>query len=617
MPKITTLEQLEQYVENHPVARLCSAVVLELDDARKARTPVWVARERIRSLAGDYKNVVIETDAALNQILYNALREHELYLHVSLNSPTLVAYTRPNTDGGPRDIQVQTKLGKLLREFTDLSDNEINAIANAFTQQQLTKGQKVELTTHPDEIMDIYRTLNVTSCMSYAATKWKLRHNYFLPSTDVEVQERIDAFRAARGRKRVLHPVMWYALAPDLALAYYSASNKLQARAIVNTKHRVYTRVYGNSHLGDMLKSAGYSYSQSLGVCKSAILVATTSLSSKNLALLPYVDTCDPYATINVKAGVMYVGRPEHEAPPNFSIGQARNYTLGGNEVGNYRTAEDMQAATCSLCKGFLPAKRYAFHLPQGTACRECACNEIRDKRLYPVMSLLPDDPVPMIVFAPKEAIATVSSLAVKRLSSDTVISTSECYTLIYPYRVRIETAEIDDFLNNLDRTCTHAVHRSVLPELVTDVATGFNIFRSEAVVAIAPDESVGYTITPTRSVYSQWLQDTYGTTRVLTNASADYPPHLQIATYSNRFYLKDDIVLANDRTKAQVRVPWTLSSVVFDMHTQQWWYIPSLLQYVVNPRKNSNGSTTVDRIDVPSSHSLAHLFQPESQQIA
>ncbi len=152
---------------------------------------------------------------------------------------------KDNQDG--EGIRTKTTLGRFLKKFSTLTDNEIKA----FSENYSSKFQKRCLffipNTNPDGWEDVYEHgWGYNSCMVYNKTG-----NTYLDDR-------------CHGE---YHPARAYAYPDnDLALVYmanreWSADNEgfnVYSRAIVNIKNKTYLKIYGDDSMSHLLEHVGY-----------------------------------------------------------------------------------------------------------------------------------------------------------------------------------------------------------------------------------------------------------------------------------------------------------------------------------------------------------------------
>jgi len=97
MEKITTKEQFVETYTEAAQAEVLRVAFLNDDD-------FWIAREHARILSEEYNPVRIEGDDPLR------------FLHVSVDNPDMVAYTK-DAEHGRADIQTRTTMPKYCEKF--------------------------------------------------------------------------------------------------------------------------------------------------------------------------------------------------------------------------------------------------------------------------------------------------------------------------------------------------------------------------------------------------------------------------------------------------------------------------------------------------------------------
>lgn len=193
----------------------------------------------------------------------NATIHREHYVHVSLDDPTMLAFTE-NADKGQRDIQMRLKPGKYLKKFFGdiLTDAQVT-----FYAEWQAKGERpaanadLHFASTQDEIVEVYEA-RISSCM-----------------------KDMDCVRVYG--------------AGDLAVAYLENDlDGVYARALCWPERKVYGRVYPDGGSGDAListlRSKGYvSLREKPDGFDGARLLAIESDEGYGEAyVMPYLDNC-------------------------------------------------------------------------------------------------------------------------------------------------------------------------------------------------------------------------------------------------------------------------------------------------------------------------------------
>lgn len=221
---------------------------------------VWREREKQRLREGVYQPVPWAHEPWINV-------EH--YAHLSLEFPDAMAYT-PNEESGHADRQLRTRPGKYLKQFyPQLTQQQIDDYCASIRADR----SAFTLTTEPDIIESVYQH-GPTSCMSHA----------------------LDYYHPACGQ----HPVRVYGNSPDLALVYLGSPQDCSARAIVWPERKIFSRIYGDSALRNLLLNAGYADGSLQGARLRKIAVELDGYSASETYLMPYIDGIDS-ATIKGK----------------------------------------------------------------------------------------------------------------------------------------------------------------------------------------------------------------------------------------------------------------------------------------------------------------------------
>ncbi len=183
---------------------------------------------------------------AYSHILLPSLDEGYITYYSSVNK-----LLKNNSDG--KGIRTKTTLGRFLKKFSTLTDNEIRILAEAYNAKFKQEFLFFIPNTNPNGWEDVYENAwGFSSCMMYSAPKKKYLDN------------------RCHGEH---HPARAYAHPEnDLALAYiankewFAGNNeglKVYARTIVNTRNKTYLKIYGDSSTNSLLELAGYTKNSS------------------------------------------------------------------------------------------------------------------------------------------------------------------------------------------------------------------------------------------------------------------------------------------------------------------------------------------------------------------
>lgn len=175
------------------------------------------------------------------------------FAHLSLKHPGQIAYT-PSDDHGYADRQVVLKPGKYLEQY----------FSEVFTREQIAgyvDGVKaytgdLQITRDPLEIRSIY-TGGPRSCMSRIT---------------------------ARYVSAPVHPSEAYGNSPDLALAYLGTLDHATARCVIRPDDKIYSRIYGDTTLAQILRLNGFKEGSLSGARLRAIK------HDEGIYVMPYVD---------------------------------------------------------------------------------------------------------------------------------------------------------------------------------------------------------------------------------------------------------------------------------------------------------------------------------------
>lgn len=257
----------------------------------------WKDRETKRFETGDYLRCDILEKKGL------IIPDH--FLHLSKENIFSLAYTKSDEKGREDKQTTISVIGYLETYFADKTKAaERNSIKKLHEQEVLKRTVKFAYT--PDDIEYVYTHFDenvgdlADSCMRY----------------------NIEEFSSH------IHPVRVYG-AGDLAIAYLANSEgETTHRALVWPEKKIYSRVYGDSQLHDVLKSLGYEKSsyydeENAKSIKGARLlnIASENDEFKNHLVLPYID--DP---VNVEFHedsqfLLLVGEETGQAEPQDAGG--------------------------------------------------------------------------------------------------------------------------------------------------------------------------------------------------------------------------------------------------------------------------------------------------------
>ena len=179
------------------------------------------------------------------------------FAHVSVKFPGLIAYT-PSDEFGAQDRQLRVKPGKYLTEFfPDMTQADLDVYVGRVKAHD---GQ-FQTATSAEDIVSVYRN-GPNSCMSHSHTSYRSGEH---------------------------HPVSVYG-GSDLAVAYLgNIATDVSARCVIWPAKKIYTRVYGDCQLGQLLKQSGYESGTLDGAKIRAIEVSRGS----DRWVMPYVDEAE------------------------------------------------------------------------------------------------------------------------------------------------------------------------------------------------------------------------------------------------------------------------------------------------------------------------------------
>ena len=189
---------------------------------------VWITRERDRFLNNEYSKP-IWFDDGFDDVLGAFIRPDtdNHFVHVSVNNPSMLAYTE-NSTKGHADRQTPIKVGRYLNRFTKgLTEDRIREVVESHNACFDTG--ELEVATTSNDIVQVYLN-GPNSCMSHD----------------------ISHFSSSE------HPTVVYG-SGDLGIAYIGGLAKPRGRALVYLKKKVYSTIYGDvARLKSILDKSGY-----------------------------------------------------------------------------------------------------------------------------------------------------------------------------------------------------------------------------------------------------------------------------------------------------------------------------------------------------------------------
>ena len=279
---LTNVEQVEKHLGalheryyHHKVMRtLCDNYGLWRDN--KHGEHWWKYREAARFATGMYRPVLPfdnEFVAATLQLFLHT------FFHVSLEDPSLVAFT-PNASDGARDRQVRAKFGKFLKKYQgvhhSIRDEAIAEFANRYNVA--IKPPELLFARTAEEMVTVYRT-GPSSCMSHP-------------------------FKALPA-----HPVVVYAK-PPIAVAYIIVDGRITARALVREDTKEYMRPYGNEFaIGTLFGDAGWKFSndRGLGGLELNYIPIMRGKDFIGRIVMPYLDAPATYVRVDTEKQTVFV----------------------------------------------------------------------------------------------------------------------------------------------------------------------------------------------------------------------------------------------------------------------------------------------------------------------
>lgn len=295
----------------------------------------WLMREHGRFISGDYKNVpwiqyqsMWEPCDTMTVDQYGCPPETLFHFaHLSNKNPGMVAYT-PTDEHGIADRQIVVKPGKYLETF--YKDRYSTRQIATFVDSVKAYGQSFKVATSTEEIVGIYTAESCpSSCMAHP----------------------VDHFDSS------IHPCAVYGES-DLGVAYLGsiATGRISARCVVWPSEKVYTRVYGDSCLSEMLRDAGWHHGDLSGAKIRAI-------RDGGSWVMPYVDGAEG-ATLD------------------RGVGGKRHFTLTDDDSDEWNVKEtnghtsENETNTCEHCSERCPNdQQYCEDCENDSSTCE-SCNE-------------------------------------------------------------------------------------------------------------------------------------------------------------------------------------------------------------------------------------------------
>lgn len=217
---------------------------LAFPDGIEAYELPWRIREQGRLITGYYKPVPWSA-------MLDPIDDH--YVHMSLENPMLIAYTR-NDSKGEQDLQTTMKPGRYLAQFyPSLASHTVRDL-----QSGILRDAELKFAVTADDIEDIY-VRGPSSCMSHEASHFD----------------------------GPCHPVRVYGES-DIQLAYVTGSHdRPTARSLVWPAKKYHSRVYGDECLlTHLLQAAGYERHS----LKGARLHRIENDPDDDSVVIPYLD---------------------------------------------------------------------------------------------------------------------------------------------------------------------------------------------------------------------------------------------------------------------------------------------------------------------------------------
>ncbi len=176
------------------------------------------------------------------------------YAYLSAEKPGLIAYT-PSEEYGCADRQLRVRPGRYLEQFApQLSKTQIDAYCAMV--KAVDDANVVQYATTPADVEKVYRN-GPSSCMSHSTSQ-------YVVST---------------------HPTRVYGDSPDLKLAYLGELSEARSRVLVWPEKKVFSRVYGDSTIGFLLKREGYESGDLIGARIRVI-------RDGDAYVMPFIDGC-------------------------------------------------------------------------------------------------------------------------------------------------------------------------------------------------------------------------------------------------------------------------------------------------------------------------------------
>ena len=301
----------------------------------------WRTREQGRMVSGEYL-------AVLPSLQVHLVPDH--YAHVSKDKSHLIAYT-PDEAHGIRDAQKRISVATYLERYApDVSPDDRDALVSEHTEHFATL--ELLFATSADDIERVYTKYDRNSdglgvsCMRY--TSWD-----YAPE----------------------HPTRAYA-GHGLAIAYTkNESGETTSRALCWSERKVYSRVYGDGNLHNLLRLKGYAK------CTEYYRDGERDFNGAKLSAIPHPDYDDCYLMPYID-GVSRVTKRGR----TFVIGDEWGEYDSNNTNGLTRDVEneDTNSDYCSHCDESVPeGETRMVYTREGQREEEHWCEHCRSRDAF------------------------------------------------------------------------------------------------------------------------------------------------------------------------------------------------------------------------------------------
>ena len=295
----------------------------------------WRERERSRFSNGEYIGVPWSDS-------YAGDNGGDHYAHLSIKTPGLIAFTK-SPEHGVQDRQTTMRPGKYLQEFYN-GQFDLETVAQ-YIAACAAEHLELQIATSVDDVVAVYMNTGITSCMD---------GNHF--------------------KRASTHPCRVYGDS-DLGVAYYGPIDDINARAVVWSERKIYSRLYGNTSVLERLlqKIAGWTK----GSLKGARIRAIDS--DHGGYVIPYIDYIDG-AEVDGKWLVLGDGDISCNETQGYSdasrYAECEHCGLQIYEDESYCESCENQRATCNNCDRTIWTNDDEYtQIRHGALCESCAAD--------------------------------------------------------------------------------------------------------------------------------------------------------------------------------------------------------------------------------------------------